>query len=1410
MRDDCRMVKEDLAAIVDGDAAALARHADHLAGCDDCRDARHEAGRIAALVARAGDDHVGAGDLEARLLAALDAAAPVAVTPPIVAAPTLVSVPEPVPVVVEVSPGEAPVPIARGHAARRRRLLLGLGGLIALAAGSVAYVGSRGGSGGSSDAKTVASTTAGWQGRVVRLRRAAADQLAGATMLRAGARADDAAAWSPLAEQAPLAAGSRIRTDDRTRLWLDLDDGSRLVLDHGSDVVLTPGQARRFELLAGRVAADIAPRGDTASVTTARARLDVLGTRFIVTASPELTSVRVSHGAVALSAASAAAGATPIDVRAGEEGAVGSGPPEIAPVPNQASESAWAEVPEPVADPTAGGGLGSLRAFRPGEQRDRDWNLTLAHHDVQIRIAGPIARTEITETFRNDSDKVLEGVYQFPLPVDARIDSLALDVAGGFEHGAFVDRERAAKIWRGVIDRATPRRERPPLEIIWVPGPWRDPALLEWQRGGRFELRVFPIPAHGARTIKLAYTQVVTPHGRWRQYTYPLAHAADGSTVAERFTIGAEIRGAEAGAVRAVGYDLVDQDAGAGVVGFALDKAAFVPRGDLTIDFRPVDADAELRAWTFAGNAAVAPDPRLTSKQGVGLDPKVVTAQQALAADARPTAVIALRPTLPRWRETKPRDVVFVVDRSQSMVGERFSRAQALVAAALEQLDRRDRFTVLACDSECDSLGAPQPLSPQAMTAAHAWLAAQQAAGASDVVAALRAAADVTTADDREDWIVYIGDGFASTGFRRAADVEAAVSATSAARGVRITTVAIGNDADDAVLSAVARAGGGSHVAWHPGQRPAQAALAVIETTRGAALQGATVELPAGLTDIAPAVLPTIRAGEELLLGARITGPVTGDVVVRGTVGGQPFEQRYPVALTVSSTAGNGFVPRLWASLAIDQLERTGRGEDRAQVVALSQGYGVMSRQTSLLVLESQAMFDAFGVDRGQSSATWTGEDAIDEASTSGVLAIAGEEAGGALSDDVMGTGGAADGDRAARGRRGAALQKSLGTAMIDDLSGMDEATTSTAHKGGKADSDKPAPGPTMAKPATIVPADRAADTRTEKAKKIMDPSPRPDPAALRRRGFVPMRKVWYRVAAIGEATGPSTNLRETIEQARADLDAQPDSRERHRALVQALAYAGDLDGARTIAQRWLERDRLDPEALGYLADLIGRQGDTALALRTQAGTVDLAPDRSELHEALAAAYERAGRLSQACAHRVALTSIRRGNVRVAGAALRCLRGLGRSSDADLIVRGLPDDQLRTGAEKAATAAPLPPPMTGDLTLDGAWDAGHDLDVALITPQGKRVSWLGGRTDLAVRDHRADDREALAVSRLPRGSYLVEVSRAGGQPGVVRGTVTIGALGQRRTVAFELIGDRAVIGTVAVTTRSRLVPVDGW
>ncbi|MEZ4366818.1 MAG: hypothetical protein R2939_11085 [Kofleriaceae bacterium] len=84
------------------------------------------------------------------------------------------------------------------------------------------------------------------------------------------------------------------------------------------------------------------------------------------------------------------------------------------------------------------------------------------------------------------------------------------------------------------------------------------------------------------------------------------------------------------------------------------------------------------------------------------------------------------------------------------------------------------------------------------------------------------AAASAPAAGDRERWILYVSDGGATTGLRRVADLEDAVAELVAADGaLRVGTVAIGHDADAAVLGALARGGGGSALAWTPGQASA-------------------------------------------------------------------------------------------------------------------------------------------------------------------------------------------------------------------------------------------------------------------------------------------------------------------------------------------------------------------------------------------------------------------------------------------------------------------------------------------------------------------------------------------------------------------------------------------------------------
>jgi hypothetical protein len=68
-------------------------------------------------------------------------------------------------------------------------------------------------------------------------------------------------------------------------------------------------------------------------------------------------------------------------------------------------------------------------------------------------------------------------------------------------------------------------------------------------------------------------------------------------------------------------------------------------------------------------------------------------------------------------------------------------------------------------------------------------------------------------------------------------------------------------------------------------------------------------------------------------------------------------------------------------------------------------------------------------------------------------------------------------------------------------------------------------------------------------------------------------------------------------------------------------------------------------------------------------------------------------------------------------------------------------------------------------------------------------------------------REEMAIRTLRRGNYLVEISRADGATGTVRGSLDVSVLGDHRALPFELTGSHAIVGRVSVTLTSHLEPV---
>ncbi len=126
--------------------------------------------------------------------------------------------------------------------------------------------------------------------------------------------------------------------------------------------------------------------------------------------------------------------------------------------------------------------------------------------DVDIHIAGLFAETTQTMVFVNPNNRALEGTLIMPLPEGGTVCAYALDINGQMVDGVIVPKQKARQILEAEERRGV------------------DPGIVEKVVGTIYRTRIYPIPAHGKRTIRITYTSPLILEGNNAAYHLPLPH----------------------------------------------------------------------------------------------------------------------------------------------------------------------------------------------------------------------------------------------------------------------------------------------------------------------------------------------------------------------------------------------------------------------------------------------------------------------------------------------------------------------------------------------------------------------------------------------------------------------------------------------------------------------------------------------------------------------------------------------------------------------------------------------------------------------------------------------------------------------------------------------------------------------
>jgi hypothetical protein len=741
--------------------------------------------------------------------------------------------------------------------------------------------------------------------------------------------------------------------------------------------------------------------------------------------------------------------------------------------------------------------------------------------------------------------------------------------------------------------------------------------------------------------------------------------------------------------------------------------------------------------------------------------------------------------------------------------------ARGVVQAMLGTLGADDRFIVLACDTACerspDGLRTADDDSAQRV---ERFLEGQELGGASDLGGMLEAASEALQATTRrgvDHVIVYLGDGVPTSG--ELAPDRLGRMLTASLGDTTVQAVALGARADLLTLDMVTRQSGGDVI-----QADARDDFAhLVRELRARAeippVRAVELDVPEGMVAVHPRKIAGFRPGESVTLIGKLSHPVSGPVRLRARMpDGSPFEDSFDVDLAAERGDVRGrhaHLPRTWARHQIDHLTVTAGHDARADIIAMSKAYGVLSRYTALLVLENDAMYREFNVVRAADRTDkWDGR--LGSAGADARKAQEEERArrpAGMPGDDTAepALGSQPSKDQPATQEKGEAPAPASGEtrpatdAPADDLFDDDsEEKPATAQPAAdeepsfdfdEEEDDTGASAPAGSGTARIggqsgrgrgtagggAPKRRSKKSRPEpksspRAEELHDPlgglAGGGNPAAGAGGGGGPWtyrpRPVRKRLPSIqiARARHPTRRTLDMLARMKSERDRDPTKRSSHQNLVRGAIRAGHAETL-DFAAAWAEADPDHTPALLALADALAAKGD-GRAIRAYGSAVELRPFSDDLHERLAKALESKGDLVRACSHRRAVVSIDPAPGEHHVALVRCLvrarddvrareaarEGAARAKRGRHGIRKLAAE-LDRGALPAVPEVALHGHPDVRVTLE--WMGPADLDIAVIDRRGRRLSALRPER---VRVREAPGRETLTLRSLEKSVYV--------------------------------------------------------
>lgn len=550
--------------------------------------------------------------------------------------------------------------------------------------------------------------------------------------------------------------------------------------------------------------------------------------------------------------------------------------------------------------------------------------LEIKEQQVQVTINNGVAVTEVEQVFLNTENRIVEALYTFPVPKAASVANFSMWIGGKEMIGEVVEKERARQIYESY------KQTR------------RDPGLLEQVDYKRFEMRIFPIPAGAEQRVKVTYYQELDFDHDWATYVYPLATVANGNTSTRTdgtFSVSMHVKSE---------VPLVEMESPSHRDDFVIVKHS--PNY--------FQASLEQREGNLNRDVVIA---FKSERARTGID---VISSKTNGDDGY--FLLTLTPGKELEEMNKGADYVFVLDVSGSMANDgklRLSRGST--SAFIDALGEGDRFEVITFNVAANTMfNQLTEVKDESRQAARTFLEGQQARGGTVLRPAITAAYRYQDAD-RPLNVVVLSDGM--TEQKEQQELLALIQQRPA--GSRVFCIGVGNEVNRPLLQQLAdRAGGLAAFLSQDDSFERQAQAFRRKLVRPAATNVKLSFAGVDVYDVEPQQIPNLYHGSPIRVFGRYKQGGTVKVGVQADVLGAPLDQTVELELP-QQEPNNPEIERMWAFHRVERLmadDRTSGASstNKDEIVRLCEGYSIVSEYASFIVLENDAEYQRWSIQR--------------------------------------------------------------------------------------------------------------------------------------------------------------------------------------------------------------------------------------------------------------------------------------------------------------------------------------------------------------------------------------------------------------------------------------------------------------